>query len=313
MTDDLSEVTSSETVTRFELLEGIGEPEWTLERMARATPVDEVTTIVGDATSVDAQLLTSPEPFALPVEGDATDDFDNPRINATALPATVGKIFFVNTEGEDKFCSGATVNSSTKNLVYTAAHCVYNARAENGPLGPHTNIRFVPAYKDDVLPFGAWQADAYALDERYYTTPFLLPNIEYDAAFLIMKQSGGENLVDVVGGNGLATGNSRTEFTRAWGYPVDPPYDVSSLVKKPALCSINSQPSDAPVAGWMALTCAMTGGASGGPWLRSMSGKNVGYIVAITQGRDGSSIKILGNPINELTKALYEFVEDATP
>src|SRR5690606_20897558 len=41
------------------------------------------------------------------------------------LPKTIGKVFFVNSKGEKRWCSATSIQSKYRNLVATAGHCVY--------------------------------------------------------------------------------------------------------------------------------------------------------------------------------------------
>ena len=61
---------------------------------------------------------------------------------------TVGALFYTKNSGRH-FCTASVVNSSTGNLVLTAAHCVYAN-------GYSSNLEFVPGYDDGGSPYGAW-------------------------------------------------------------------------------------------------------------------------------------------------------------
>src|SRR5690606_11150397 len=44
------------------------------------------------------------------------------KVKNVNLPRTIGKVFFVNSKGEFRWCSGTSVHSSYRNLVATAGH-----------------------------------------------------------------------------------------------------------------------------------------------------------------------------------------------
>jgi V8-like Glu-specific endopeptidase len=61
---------------------------------------------------------------------------------------TVGALFY-STSSSRHFCTASVVSSSTRNLVLTAAHCVYAK-------GYSQNLVFVPGYDNGAAPYGAW-------------------------------------------------------------------------------------------------------------------------------------------------------------
>ncbi|GAA3004188.1 hypothetical protein [Streptosporangium longisporum] len=68
------------------------------------------------------------------------------------LPITVGKVFFVDHKGQERWCSGTSVQSKFRNLVATAGHCVYDTDT-NKPFG---NFVFIPGYYQGKAPWGVY-------------------------------------------------------------------------------------------------------------------------------------------------------------
>ncbi|MGS2648021.1 hypothetical protein [Streptosporangium sp. LJ11] len=68
------------------------------------------------------------------------------------LPITVGKVFFVDDKGKERWCSGTSVQSKFRNLVATAGHCVYDTDT-NKPFG---NFVFIPGYYQGKAPWGIY-------------------------------------------------------------------------------------------------------------------------------------------------------------
>ena len=97
---------------------------WTPARMAAATPVP------GGPAGGPSSPPGIPSPTHFP-----------------GVP-TVGALFFT-TGTQAHFCTASAVRSKPKNLVLTAAHCVYGSTYAS-------NIAYVPEYHHGKQPFGAW-------------------------------------------------------------------------------------------------------------------------------------------------------------
>ncbi|MFC4061400.1 trypsin-like serine peptidase [Planomonospora corallina] len=68
------------------------------------------------------------------------------------LPITVGKVFFVDHKGQERWCSGTSVQSKFRNLVATAGHCVYDTDTNK----PYDNFVFIPGYHQGKAPWGIY-------------------------------------------------------------------------------------------------------------------------------------------------------------
>lgn len=111
------------------------------------------------------------------------------------VPKTIGRLYFTNARGEDRACSASVVNSSTQNIIITAAHCVYTRNT-----GWNKNIVFIPAYENGAAPFGRWRSVG-----KVASSAFTKNNVnKYDYAFVKLANENGKTVQETVGGNGIA-------------------------------------------------------------------------------------------------------------
>ncbi|ACZ90944.1 hypothetical protein [Streptosporangium roseum] len=73
------------------------------------------------------------------------------KIKNINLPRTIGKVFFVDSEGGLKWCSATSIQSKYRNLVATAGHCVYDDKKNASVMDKWV---FVPAYYQGKTPYG---------------------------------------------------------------------------------------------------------------------------------------------------------------
>ena len=142
-------------------------------------------------------------------------------------------------------CSGTSVEAANHSVVFTAGHCV-----NEGGHWFNQDWVFVPGYHDGQRPFGVFVARWLGA-----TAPWL---------------EGSENgdVGAAVGGDGIAFGLPPGQVFDVHGYPVGPPFDGASQ----RLCAgtpflghdVASFLMPGPLN--LALTCEVTGGASGGGW-----------------------------------------------
>lgn len=233
---------------------------WTAERMLSATPLDNI-----EVSSLDAiRSVPRGEPAAVESTpaGVGTDEVGpmafphggGPWTGGGAVVTTTGRVFF-SYQGRTASCSGSAVTSSNASTVLTAGHCVKLDGAW------HTNWAFVPAYNNGNAPYGTWSARTTLATPQWTATE----DINYDIGAAVVNQLDGQNLTDVVGGQGVAFNQSRGLAMYAFGYPAAAPYDGSQLI----YCSGNT--FNAFLSNGIGMTCDMTGGSSGGPWFTNFS------------------------------------------
>lgn len=250
---------------------------WTPARMARAKPL---------GLDVDGNRL-APRPRAT---GRTT-------ARATvAVPRSAGKLFFTTPQG-DAVCSAAAVNTAQRDVIITAAHCAHTGPGFLlTPASYYTNFLFVPRYNNGSAPDGAW-VGVRAITHRQWIED---EDLAYDQALIEVAPRGGANLVDVVGGNGLAWNYpARQSDVRVWGWPAEAPYNGETAHRCAGSTSSFAGTADAKIA------CPMTGGASGGPWFLSMTGAHVGFIWAVTSRRTVTGEKyLIARPLTSAIQTL---------
>ncbi|MEO3802935.1 peptidase [Nonomuraea sp. B1E8] len=230
---------------------------WTERRMEAAKPLNAP----GPETGAKKTMAEPAEgtPWTAPPSGarkngatlQAARSSGTPWTRGGSVVKTTGRVFFT-TQGRNASCSGSAVTSANKSVVLTAGHCV----KMNGAF--HTNWVFVPGYDNGKRPFGTWAAT------RLLTTPQwnAREDINFDIAAAVVAPLEGRTLVDVVGGQGVAFNQPRRQQMYAFGYPAAAPYDGSKLIH----CSGRTF-DDLAMSKDHGLTCNMTGGSSGGPWM----------------------------------------------
>jgi len=221
---------------------------WTPERMRSAVPIDRLLKPKQRlAGTVPAGKPSTVAPTAFPNGG-------GQWTGGGTIVSTEGRVFFTY-QGRTASCSGTAVTSTNESTVITAGHCVKLDGAF------HTNWVFVPAYDNGSTPYGTWTA------KKTYATPQWVASedINYDVGAAAVNPLNGQNLTDVVGGQGIAFNQARGQNMYAFGYPAAAPYDGSKLI----YCSGTT--FDALISDGIGMTCDMTGGASGGGWFLQFS------------------------------------------
>ena len=156
----------------------------------------------------------------------------------------VGAIFRGEVSAGDHFCTGSVVDSPSRDLLVTAAHCV------NGGVG---SLFFVPGYHDGQAPYGVWELGRVTVDARWraHRDP------DADVAFIAFRPRGGRRIQDLVGGDALGVNRSRTSMVRVSGYPDASPGPITCANRIGALTSRQ-----------LRIYCtAYTDGTSGSPWV----------------------------------------------
>jgi V8-like Glu-specific endopeptidase len=233
---------------------------WTPARMRSALPLDQPR---GD------------QPLALPSFAQVAEP--------TALPYAVNGRLFVRQGRERGYCSATAIDSPSRKLVLTAAHCVNSGpRFPNGDNAWSSFLQFVPAYSGTTAPFGAFIAHRRSVFALRQWVEFGNPN--FDVGAVVMGPNAeGVNVADAVGGGAaIATDLSRRQDFQTFGYPgkvrwmqgCDSPYvgDDASTYRIPGPPTI-------------AIRCHWAPGASGGGWLIE-DGTAINGVTSYGQRRD---------------------------
>jgi hypothetical protein len=186
--------------------------------------------------------------------------------SVTSPPATTsGRIFFTGNDGLGYSCSGSTVNSGGKNLVWTAGHCVHTGGSGTW----FRNWVFVPRYNNGNAPYGTWSA------RQLWSWTLWTQNGDraYDIGVAVMNPDvWGRRIVNVVGGQGIEWNYPLSQYVYQFGYPARAPFNGGSL----QYCSGTTYNDW----GNQGIDCTMTEGASGGPWLDEFNG-TFGYLDSV--------------------------------
>lgn len=274
----------------YERTPGEANEYWTSERQTDAIPFDPIMPGVGAGAGVGDQATgVIVDPTTGPVHPDGAQvpasDAGDP-FAATGLAAgTQGRLYMSFPDG-DYVCSATVVSSAGRNVVATAAHCIWDMGAD----AIADYITFVPADADAgaVAPYGTWFAtsvilpDAFADGAEETADGYISGDgWAYDFAFLTMApDEQGQLIQDVVGGQGIAFGIPAEELL-VIGYPSAPPFDGASQ----RYCAADEwMPNDYAYS----VLCEMTPGSSGGGWLTNYDPEvGAGYLVATTSFGDG--------------------------
>jgi V8-like Glu-specific endopeptidase len=268
---------------------------WTPERMAAAIPAD-LPTASGQAP---ISLHRAPEGRdAVVVDG--AEPRGGVPMGAADIHSMSGRVFYTGDQGGNFSCSGSTVNSNGKRVVFTAGHCVHGGGAGRGWF---SNWVFVPAYHAGS-PYGVWTS--YQLWAKNGWTNN--GDRAWDVAAVVMNPRNGQRIVDAVGGQGIKWGIGYGQLIHQFGYPAGAPYNGSQLY----YCSGNTWNEG----GFPTLGCSMTGGASGGPWLESYGQTFWAYLYSVNSwmfwNNDPTQVYKWQGPYFSYDSAgsLYDLVKD---
>ncbi len=224
---------------------------WTAARMAVATPIDRRTV---------RMEVGSPDGI--------------PSAHAATGSRVVGALFFNDGAG-NHYCTASVIRTSKRNLLITAAHCLYNAATHAW----HSHIVFVPKYSQGDRPYGTWPVWLMVVDQRWMSHG----DPDLDFGFAAVQVIGGRRIADVVGSNQLLIDHETAGNVLILGYPAKASYPAD----RPIWCN-------APLARQdrfqMRFDCrGFYGGTSGSPLLkgydrRTQSGYVMGVIGGYEQG-----------------------------
>ncbi|WP_372408910.1 serine protease [Streptomyces luteireticuli] len=185
---------------------------------------------------------------------------------------TVGKLYFVNANGSDTWCTAAAVRSGNRSTVMAAGHCVRRAAS---PVNTYTDLVFVPGYdRKSQRPYGVFPVRATVTPDSWAKEG------RTDIAALTVDAVKGRKLVDTVGGQNVAFGRKPGGKVTAFGYPATRPQRGQALLT--CTGTAKAAPGDE-----QSVPCDMTGGASGGPWLADFNAKTgIGTLVSVNSHGD---------------------------
>ena len=141
-----------------------------------------------------------------------------PRIANLPAPATHGRMYIYNADGSTTgWCSASVINSGQRNLISTAAHCLHGGKGKNWLFN---EAFFVPQLYGTSRPYGIFWAQRWTVWSAWTNDS----NDNYDYGFVNLYARNGQNVVDVVGANGLRVNAGYSQTVIVWGYPADSGY-----------------------------------------------------------------------------------------
>lgn len=209
--------------------------------------------------------------------------------NGGEISHTVGKVFFT-LRKVDYVCSATSINSTNRDTLITAGHCV-----NNGPGEFATNWVFIPQYSPGNEPYGRWTART-----LYAPTAWTEHGeLNQDFGFAVLNSHGSKHLADAVGTQAVGFNTPRGAHIHSFGYPELAPYKGDALYLCEADPQQDTRGSD------QGIPCDMTEGSSGGPWLADFNG-STGTIVSINSfGYDDIPNVMWGPYLGDTAESLY--------
>jgi V8-like Glu-specific endopeptidase len=217
------------------------EAEW--KRLERPRIVPEAVEADGTYAGVVNRVYSYPPPYARYKAG-------NNKMSKQFPWKTVGRLFFTVPGQGDASCTAAV---AVGRAVWTAGHCVYSPG-----LGWHTNMLFVPAYKNGAWPYGSFVVDDASVLNGWATDA----NQAYDIAMVTVLRNNGMTVAQWVGNLGAIWGISAQQLWHSNGFPGNLGNSQYLMVCEGSLSSRWDLPGPDPVG----MGCDMTYGSSGGPW-----------------------------------------------
>jgi V8-like Glu-specific endopeptidase len=276
---------------------------WTAERLASAKPRDFV---------IGKRHAKTPK--AKP--GGSTSVTGASWTNRGAILHASGKVFF-DMAGSSWVCSGtaATDSRTGYSLVLTAGHCAYDE--DNGAFA--TNWMFIPEF--DSAPtftcasttWGCWTAQALVVHDGFASAgSFNTQATTHDFAFAVVGGGGkgGTQLDATVGSLGVSFSSVASgSVLDAFGYPAAGKYHGNDLT----YCQGPISPDSLNQNLTWGMSCDMTGGASGGPWLSNFNTASGSGALSSLNSYGYSGIKSMYGPkFNADTQAVYAAADGAT-
>ncbi|MFG1638381.1 trypsin-like serine peptidase [Pseudonocardia alni] len=249
--------------------------------------------------SADPRTPTAPLAPTPPVQGQA-----GPVVGG--LSATSVGVLVV--DGGRHQCSAAVVASRSRRVLATAAHCVWldGGWRVDGAF-------FIPGYAAGEEPLGRWTVDTAYVPPAWQQIDSPINDVaaDTDFAFVTLLPRDGVLPEQVLGAQGIRFSTPDRLPVAALGYPATGVYDGQSLrgCDGPAAVETFTQP-DRDGGQVLAMTCDMTEGASGGPWLAGPdAAAGRGQVVGVVSG--GDATQLVSPRFGAAAREIYEAADSA--
>jgi len=248
---------------------------WTKERIANARPRDFVKAAGGNFVPTRGK----------PGGGGALNVIGASWAKDGQVVTTTGKVLFTLNTG-DYICTGTVVTDQTndRSIVISAAHCAWDGAdggfARNWTFIPEFDT--TPTYTCSQAKWGCWMASALVVNRGFTSAGgFNDQAVQYDWSFAVVTAAGtkGGTLDSSVGSFALDTNTMAVnDQVYDFGYPAAGKYHGSDLIYCADQIFTDAGTGNAT----FGIDCDMTGGSSGGPWLKPFSEANgIGSIRAV--------------------------------
>jgi V8-like Glu-specific endopeptidase len=218
---------------------------------------------------------------------------------------TVGKLFF--NQGRGSYvCSASVIGYAG---IATAGHCVHSGN--NKASGWSTNMVFVPAYYNGSAPYGQWPVFSLITKSVWFQNGNPGGLRRDIGAGLIHRNDSGYRLGDYTGYLGYAWGQGYNQHWWEIGYPQASPFTGAYMV---ACQSSFAYTATYGISGplTMGVGCDMTGGSSGGPWVKSLGTGN--YVNGVNSYKRNGYPKEMFSPyIDSVNKTPWDTARAYAP
>lgn len=256
---------------------------WTPERMSNAANIQD-----------PADLA----PFEPPLGGDEKGylKMSSPYVIKMESRVT-GILFYHNARMDaDTHCSASILQSTTKSLIITAAHCTIFPNPGGEAFSQH--MLFVPAYDGspgrtvaEMAPYGMWPVSRAYVSANVAQNPIIIIGSQFDLSVAsVHPNEEGRRLEEVVGSALHPVVSESESFAKALtaGYPSANYGGQSQYYCKTALSNLPYGAAGVgdPAAGSLgASNCGVTGGHSGGPIIVGQG------VVGVVHGGDHTRLR----------------------
>lgn len=213
------------------------------KRIESSTAVPVAAETDGTYAGIVNRVYSYPPPYARYKAG-------NNKMSKQFPWKAVGRLFFTVPGQGNASC---TASVAVGRAIWTAGHCVYSPG-----IGWHTNMVFVPAYKNGAAPYGMFSVFNASVLNGWLNNA----NQAYDIAMAAVFDNNGMMVSQWVGNLGAIWNVSPQQFWHANGYPGNLGNSQYLMVCEGSLSSRWDLAGPDPVG----MGCDMTYGSSGGPW-----------------------------------------------
>lgn len=271
---------------------------WTPERIANATertvPESALAQAAEETAAFDGRDLSEVADVSATRSRMITHPA-NPSVETEALwpmpkeKWATGKLFITDKDGNDAHCTASVVNSSSKRVIVTASHCIYDSVTKSY----FRNITFMGGFKRIPRRNLTFVVDKYATTPEWRRHGKTAKGYWYDYSFASTHNNRkGHKVVDVLGAHGFGVGLSARN-THEVVLPAYPSNLQGGRVQrqcgetKTTGAWLDDGPGTKKYPIVRLYDCDFGKGASGGPWLYAFrEDTGHGYVVGVTSNVD---------------------------